>query len=139
MKIIVSKHFDVSVNRLWKAITEHTQMIQWFFDNIPDFKAEVGFKTAFNVNSGQRDFMHLWEIVEVIPNKKIVYNWRYKDFEGNSYCTFEINQHKNQTELSIIAEGIETFTADIPEFKPESCRAGWEYFIGRLAQYLESK
>ena len=43
------------------------------FNNIEDFKPKVGFKTRFNVKSEERNFLHLWEITEVDPFKKIVY------------------------------------------------------------------
>ena len=46
-------------------------MIKWFFDNIPEFKPEVGFETQFNVNTGERDFHHVWTITEAIPGQKI--------------------------------------------------------------------
>ncbi len=45
-------------------------MIKRFIENLPDFKPEVGFKTKFNVQAPSRDFMHLWEVVEVIPKKR---------------------------------------------------------------------
>lgn len=38
--IVVEQAFNVSKETVWKAITEHDQMIQWFFDNIPEFSRE---------------------------------------------------------------------------------------------------
>lgn len=52
-------------------------MKQWFFNKIPDFKAEVGFKTKFNVTSESLNFLHLWKLVKVKTFKKIVYIWKY--------------------------------------------------------------
>ena len=114
-------------------------MKQWFFDNIPDFKAEVGFKTEFIVATENRMFPHVWEITEVIPQQKIVYNWTYKNFQGNSYVTFELSETgDNQTLLSLTTKVIEDFSDDIPEFKRESCLGGWNYFIkSSLANYLD--
>ena len=68
--IIVEQHFEKTMNVVWKAITEPDQMTKWFFENIPDFKPEVGFKTQFNVQSGERNFFHLWEIIDVDQGKK---------------------------------------------------------------------
>ena len=135
--ITVSQNIDASPEKIWDALSIHHLMVQWFFDNIPDFKAEVGFKTEFVVNSGYRDFTHMWEITEVVPLQKIVYNWRYKEYEGNSYVTFLIEENEGQSKVSVTADGIETFVDDIPEFKPESCRGGWEYFMGRLEEFLK--
>ncbi|MBL4887182.1 MAG: SRPBCC domain-containing protein, partial [Flavobacteriaceae bacterium] len=49
--IIAEQILNAPIGRVWKAITQVDQMHQWFFDNIPSFKAEVGFETQFNVKS----------------------------------------------------------------------------------------
>ncbi|RKE98431.1 SRPBCC family protein [Ichthyenterobacterium magnum] len=135
--IIVEQRFNTSTETLWKAITEHQQMIQWYFENIPDFKPEVGFTTQFLIENEGRQFTHLWKIVEVIPNKKITYTWQYKEYEGESIAVFEILEHKHQSILRITCEGLETLPQDIPEFTRQSCQGGWDYFIKqRLKDYL---
>jgi uncharacterized protein YndB with AHSA1/START domain len=136
--IIVEQVFNVPRETVWKAITEHDQMIQWFFDNIPEFKPEVGFSTQFNVNSGERDFNHIWKITEAVPPQKIVFDWRYTDLPGIGKITFEILDEVNGSRLRVINEGLESFPQDIAEFAPESCEGGWKYFIqGNLKNYLE--
>lgn len=137
--IIVEQLFNESISRVWQAITQHNQMIQWFFDNIPAFKAEVGFKTQFNVKAPSQDFLHLWEIIEVIPYQKIVYNWKYQDIAGDSFVIFELFEIDNHIKLVLTAEIIEDFDDAIPEFKYESGAAGWTYFIKeQLPKYLEA-
>lgn len=136
--ITVQKTFKHSVEVVWRAITHKDQMIQWFFDNIPDFKAEKGFKTQFLVENEGRQFTHLWEIIEVIPTKKIVYDWRYQEYNGVGTVSFEISNENGISELTITNLGIESFPQDIPEFKRESCESGWNYFINRLYSYLNS-
>jgi uncharacterized protein YndB with AHSA1/START domain len=128
-QFIVEQLFDKPINEVWKAITQLDQMTHWFFDNIPDFKAEVGFKVQFNVKAPSRDFLHLWEVIEVIPNKKIVTNWQYEGFKGNSFVTFELYELENQTKLVLSTQIIEDFDDSIPEFNYESGLAGWNYFI----------
>jgi len=75
--IIVEQTFDTSIERVWKAITEVDQMRLWFFENIGSFKPEAGFETQFNVQSNDRSFLHIWKLTEVVPGKKIIYNWKY--------------------------------------------------------------
>jgi uncharacterized protein YndB with AHSA1/START domain len=138
--IIVEQDFDVSRETVWKAITDHEQMINWFFDNIPEFEAEVGFETQFNVSTGERDFHHLWKITEVIPEQKIVYDWRYQDLPGAGKVTFEIFEEGDGSRLRVTNEGLESFPRDIPEFTRESCEGGWKYFIqGNLKKYVETR
>ena len=138
--VVVKQIFEVSKETLWNAITEHNQMIQWFFENIPVFKPSVGFKTQFLVENEGRKFTHLWEIVEVIPNQKIVYNWKYEEYEGEGLVFFELLEHEKGATLILTNKWIGEFPQDIPEFSRESCIGGWQYFInGRLKEYLSNK
>lgn len=50
-QVIVEHNFNTTIEQLWDTITKPEKMRQWFFDNIPDFKAEVGFETQFPVHS----------------------------------------------------------------------------------------
>ncbi|PHS09206.1 MAG: ATPase [Kordia sp.] len=138
--VIIKQNFKVSVEMLWKAVTEHRQMILWFFENIPEFEAHVGFKTQFLIENEGRKFTHLWEIMEVIPNQKIVYNWKYDEYEGEGLVFFELVENEKESSLILINKWIGEFPQDIPEFSRESCLGGWEYFInGRLKEYLSNR
>lgn len=135
--IIVEETFHTSIDAVWKAITEPGQMRQWFFENIPDFKPEEGFETKFKVVSGERTFTHLWRVTEVIPKKKITYNWKYAEYTGDSFVTFELSARDDSVKLTLITIVTENFPDDVPEFKRESCIGGWEYFIkGNLRKFL---
>lgn len=136
--IIVENTLNTDAKTVWEAITQRTRMIQWFFDNIPDFKPEVGFETGFNVQAPSRDFYHFWKVVEVIPNKKISYTWRFKGITGESVSIFEIFEESSRSRLRITNIGLESFPKDIPEFTKESCLGGWNYFMGRLTDYLDN-
>lgn len=138
--VVVEQVFSNSVTQVWQAITQLDQMKQWFFENIPEFKPEVGFKTQFNVSAGERNFLHLWRILEVVPEKSIVYDWRYKEYPGQGIVKFELSETGGQTRLKLTNEGLESFPDHIPEFTRESCHAGWKYFIKeQLKAFLEGK
>lgn len=135
--VIVEETFAVPADIVWRAITDVDEMTQWFFENIPSFKPEVGFNTQFTVRSGERAFLHLWEVTEVVPMRKIVYSWKYETYPGEASVLFELTQEGESTRLKLTNIVLEDFPDDIPEFKRESCVAGWEYFIqGRLKEYL---
>jgi len=139
-EVVVNQDFEASIETLWSAITEHDQMIQWFFENIPAFKPEVGFKTQFLIENEARKFTHLWEIVEVIPNQKIVYNWKYDEYGGEGLVFFELIENGKGSTLRLTNRWLGEFSQNIPEFSRESCLGGWEYFInGRLKKYLALK
>ncbi|HRN28000.1 MAG: SRPBCC domain-containing protein [Ignavibacteriaceae bacterium] len=137
--IIIEQIFNSSVEAVWNSITEIEQMHKWYFENIPAFKPEIGFETQFNVQIEQRNFLHIWKVVEVQPMKLIKYSWEFEEYNGKSNTAFEILKENNQTRLRLTVEVLKDFPDDIPEFKRESSSAGWEYFInGRLKDYLEN-
>lgn len=136
--IVVEQTFDASIDAVWKAITEIDRMRQWYFENIPSFKPEVGFETQFNVQSQDRNFPHMWKVTEVVPGKMITYNWKYDNYPGDSFVTFELFEQDNLTKLRLTVTILEDFPEDIPEFRRESCIGGWTYFIKeRLKEFLE--
>ncbi|MBT8265212.1 MAG: SRPBCC domain-containing protein [Bacteroidia bacterium] len=137
--VVVEAVFNLPKDMVWKAISNHTEMLNWYFDNIPAFKPEVGFSTQFNVKAPSQDFLHIWTITEVIPFQKLVYNWTFKDVEGSADVYFELFDLGDKTKLVVTNKVIEDFNDDIPEFKRESCLGGWHYFINeRLKNYLNS-
>ncbi len=88
--IIVEQTFNASVEKVWKAITEIDQMLKWYFDNIPDFKTEVGFQTEFNIENEGRKFLHIWKVTEVVPMKRIAYGWKFEGYAGDSFVVFDL-------------------------------------------------
>lgn len=135
--IVVEQTFNTPLDAVWKAITETDEMRQWYFENIPSFKPQVGFETRFMVQSGDRDFLHMWKVTEAVPRKRISYDWRFQGYPGMSSAAFEILDNKGSTMLRLTVTVLEDFPDDIPEFKRESCVDGWKYFInGRLKAYL---
>lgn len=136
--IVVEQKFKADIVTVWKAITDVNQMKKWYFNMIPSFKPEEGFETKFNVESGGRNFIHLWKVTEVIPFKKISYNWRYENIAGDSFVLFELFDKNGQTKLRLTHKVTASFPDDIPEFKRESGVEGWNYFIKQsLKGYLE--
>ena len=136
--IVVQQLFDLSAQAVWKAITDVSEMRKWYFENIPDFRAEIGFETRFPVQSGDRIFTHIWKVVAVVPQKIIGYSWNFEAYSGESYTTFELTEKGFQTVLTVKSFVVSAFPDDIPEFKRESGQAGWDYLIKKsLKGFLE--
>ena len=138
--IIVEKTYNAPIEKVWKAITDKDQMKQWYFD-LSEFKPEVGFQFEF---TGQglkgEQYLHLCEVTEVIPQKKLQYSWRYKGYEGNSHVTFELEDLNGKTRLILTHRGLESFPADNPDFAKANFNAGWNELIGKsLQEFLEGK
>jgi len=137
---IVFEHtFDTPVGKVWKAITDPNEMKNWYF-NLPGFKAEQGYQFQFTGGEeGGTQFLHLCEVTEVIPGKKLTYSWRYDGYPGNSWVTFELFDKGSQTLLILSHAGLESFP-DQPEFAIENFIGGWTYIIHTsLKEYLDKK
>ncbi len=138
--IIIKEDFNCTKEILWEALTDLTYMKQWYFSQIQNFNAIVGFKTQFVVTVEDRTYTHIWEIIEVIPLQKITYTWQFQEHPGISTSAFEIIENKNGVSLLLTIEVLEDFPDTVPEFRRKSCIAGWEYFInGNLKNYMASR
>lgn len=136
--VVVEQSFDTSAVAVWNAITAVDEMRQWYFDNIPAFEARVGFETRFTIINEGREFPHLWKVTEVTPGKKISYEWRFGGYPGAGLVTFELTEQDGRTSLKLTNTVHEDFPDDVPEFRRESCLAGWQYLIGQgLKEHLE--
>jgi|GEM_PF-153803 len=136
--IAVSNQINCSVEKAWSALTELNEMHKWYFEQLPAFKAELGFATEFVIHNEDRTFTHQWKVTDVKPNKSISYTWKYAEYKGISRAIFVITPREQGVEVSVTCTGLETFPDDIPEFRDESCRNGWKYFMNRLKEYCNS-
>lgn len=137
--IEVSRTVPTDIQTTWQALTIRDVMVQWYFDNIPIFEAEVGFETAFVVHSADRVFTHQWRVLQVDPPHFISYAWRFDEYEGESYSDFSLQRLATGTKVMVRCRNLDSFPSDIPEFSRESCTAGWNYFMDRLQLFLDHR
>ena len=136
--LIVTRTFNASVSKVWKALTDKNDMKNWYFD-LPEFKAEVGFEFTFSGGPDpSRQYKHLCEVTAVIPEKKLTYSWRYEGYAGISYVTFELSAQGDKTLLTLTHTGTETFPKENPDLAKGNFVAGWDAIINTsLKTYLE--
>lgn len=133
---VIERTYSAPIERVWKALTDRESMRQWYFD-IKDFKPEVGYEFHFTGENDGKVFMHLCKITDVIPNKKLRHSWRYEDYEGMSYVTWELFDEGDKTRVKLTHEGLETFPP-IADFAKENFAAGWNYILGTsLKEFIE--
>ncbi len=135
---VIERTYNAPVSKVWKAITDKDQMKQWYFD-IAAFKPEPGFAFSFTGQGSKgEDYVHLCEVKEVIPNRKLSYSWRYRGYEGSSVVTFELFEEAGKTRLKLTHEGLESFPKH-PDFAVESFTKGWTELIGKhLKEFVEA-
>lgn len=133
--IIVERKYNAPISKVWKAITDKEEMKQWYFD-LAEFKPEVGFKFQFMGGTEDNQYLHLCEVTEVIPEKKLTYSWRYDGYEGNSFVTFELFEEGDETRLKLTHSGLESFPNN-PDFARTNFEMGWDQIINTsLKEYL---
>lgn len=130
--------FKASRKDVWRALTEKDLMKQWYFD-LPEFKAEVGF--TFGIVGGEEggtQYEHHFEILEVIPEQKLMHTWCFVGYEGVSYLTYELFDEGENTKLVLTHSGLESFPADNPDFEYHKFEIGWNHILDNsLKNYLE--
>jgi uncharacterized protein YndB with AHSA1/START domain len=134
----IEQVYHVSTSRVWRALTDNEQMKSWYF-KLPDFKAEPGFEFTFMGGAeGDLQYKHICRIIEVIPEKKLSYSWRYEGHPGQSMVTFELFGGDKQTKLRVTHEGLESFSSSGPAFSRDNFTAGWTHILGTsLKGFLE--
>ncbi len=136
--LVVTRTYNAPVSRVWQAITDVEKMRQWYF-NLESFKAETGFKFNFvGCDHDGKNFIHLCEVTEVVPEKRLTYSWKYEGYDGISYVTFELFDEQNdKTKLILTHTGLDTFPV-LDSFKKENFEEGWNEILGTsLQEYLE--
>jgi uncharacterized protein YndB with AHSA1/START domain len=135
--VLIERTFNAPVARVWKALTDVDQMRHWYFD-LKEFKLEPGFEFEFTVEHEGVNYCHLCKVVEVIPQKKLAYTWRYRGEPGDSLVTFVLFPEGCKTRLKLTHEGFETFPK-LPAYAKSNFEAGWTSLIGTsLKDYLEN-
>ena len=134
--LVVERTIDAPVARVWQAITTKEDMCPWFFD-LAEFKAEPDFEFRFAVMHEGFNYDHRCMVMEVVPNQKLAFTWRYAGYEGDSLVTIELFAEGNQTRVKLTHAGLETFPA-IPAFARVNFLGGWKCIIGsELADFVE--
>ena len=136
---VIERTMNAPTEKVWQAITDKNQMKQWYFD-LAEFKPEVGFEFSLLGGSEEQKYLHLCKITEVVPGKKLQYSWRYDQYPGNSFVTFELFPDGVKTRLKLTHEGLETFPTDNKDFARSSFEAGWTYIIGKsIIEFVEKQ
>jgi len=137
--IVIERIFKVPASKVWNAITRKDEMKKWYFD-LPEFRPEPGFQFQFSGGpSPERQYLHLCEIIEAIPENKLSHSWQYDGYPGNTIVTFELTEMEGKTLLRLSHFGIETFPQDNEDLLIENFITGWNSIINvSLRNYLET-
>lgn len=140
--IVIEQTYNAPVERVWAAITDLEKMQQWYFPTLAEFEPKVGFETRFDVLHDGKTFPeHIWKVTEVVPGKKISYEWKFGGYPGVSLLTMELFDAEGKTRVVLTHAGLETHEGDKhPDFAISNFVRGWTYFTNTsLKDYLEKE
>ena len=136
--LIIERILDAPLEKVWKALTDKTQMKEWYFQ-LDEFKAEPGFEFKFDVEHEGNHWIHHCKVQEVLPYEKLSYTWKYEGYPGESLVSWELMPEGDQTRVKIVHTGLETFPQNIPSLAKTSFEAGWTSILGTsLREYVET-
>lgn len=134
-QIIIERTIDAPIERVWKTLTDYDEVKEWlsFF---PDFKAEVGFRTEFELGPDEEhQYHHVVEVLAVEQGKRLTYSWDYGGMSPGSDVTFELIPDGEQTKL-LLTCNIAKIPTDEADFT-KNADAGWNYTADGLKRYAE--
>ena len=138
--LIVERKITASAQRIWEALTNNSQMQQWYF-KLDSFEPTVGFTFSF-YGQGQKGekYKHNCRITAVEPGKKLSYTWEYENREGSSEVSFELFPDGDETLVRITHTGLDSFPKNNPDFDASSFSKGWNHILGiSLKDFVEKK
>lgn len=135
--VVVESLLNAPVEIIWKALTDNTQMKQWYFD-IAEFEPVIGFEFEFAGKGTEGEsYLHKCKVIEVSPQQKLKHSWRYEGYDGLSYVTWELTEQGSQANVKITHEGLDTFPQQ-PQFAKANFEGGWNYLVNTaLKNFVE--
>jgi uncharacterized protein YndB with AHSA1/START domain len=134
--VVVSRVFAAPAHRLWTALTNKDEMKLWYFD-LAAFEPRVGFHFSFTGGPPDKVYVHLCDITEAIPERRLAHTWRYEGYSGSSTVIWELTPVAEGTLLTLTHTGLETFPADNPDLAAHNFETGWNAIIHQnLTRYL---
>jgi uncharacterized protein YndB with AHSA1/START domain len=134
-QVVIERTLQAPVAKVWQALTDINELRQWlpFF---PDFKAEVGFATEFDLGpDAGHQYHHHVKVLEVIDGQKLSYTWDYGGMSDGSSVTFELFAEGETTKLVLTADFIR-IPGDVPHFLQDASK-GWNYTADSLKKFVE--
>jgi len=131
--IVISWYYPHPPQQVWTCLTEPDLLSRWFMKN--DFKAEVGHRFNFKdmpMPAVGWDGIVYSEVLEVIPETKLVYNWKAGPKPGiinmETVLTWTLTPHDKGTMLKLEHRGFKGMKNYLSSIMMEK---GWEKILSK--------
>ena len=138
---IIEKSIEVNTSprSIFYAISDEQELQKWWVD-VPKLEKKIGGKVLFrflkeNSELLEKDFVIEGKVLEIIPNQKLSYTWKPEDDVDypETVVKWKIESINEKTKVTLLHTGLET-AKDYSRLND-----GWEYFLNRLGNLLDSK
>ena len=134
--LVVERTINAPVALVWRALTNLEDLRRWFFE-LEEYEARVGFAFKFDVTHKGVNYLHRCKIVEVIPQKKLAYSWRYEGNPGDSIVIYELTPDGDKTKFKLTHSGLDTFPMT-RDFDRANFDRGWNYISDSLKDIADN-
>lgn len=88
-----------------------------------------------------KQWLHRGEMLEIVPNKKLVHSWTYPGYSGKAIAYWELTEvDASTTKLNFRFEFAELFDANEPALVRGNFVMGWNELINKsLEEYLNKQ
>jgi len=130
--IRVIKKINIGVHQVYVALTNGTKLRHWLCD-FSSLSVKIGGRVYLAWESG---YFASGKIVELVPDKKVSYEWRGSNDPASSLVTFSLEELKDGTSLVLehgrLGDSIEWATT------LEEIEKGWQISLDNLVSMLET-
>ena len=137
--IVVEDVLPHSPEKVWRALTTSELIGRWLMPN--DFKPVVGQRFTFKTQPmGSWDGIVHCEVLEVEPNRRLVYSWKGGSDDNPKYgsrldsvVTWTLSSEKGGTRLRLVHAG---FRSPGNDFAYDAMKSGWGHIMARIAEII---
>jgi uncharacterized protein YndB with AHSA1/START domain len=138
--IVVEDVLPYPIERVWKALTTAELIGRWLMPN--DFEPVVGKRFTFTSRPiGDWDGIVHCEVLEVVPQRRLVYSWKGGTDSNNaqanfasrldSVVTWTLQPEGSGTKLRMVHTG---FRSPQNDFAYDAMSPGWRRHIGQISE-----
>ena len=137
--IVVEDVLPHSPEKVWRALTTSELIGRWLMPN--DFKPIVGHRFTFKTQPmGGWDGVVHCEVLEVEPNRRLVYSWKGGSDDNPKYgskldsiVTWTLSPEKGGTRLRLVHAG---FRSPGNDFAYDAMKSGWGHIMARIGEII---
>jgi uncharacterized protein YndB with AHSA1/START domain len=148
--VVVEKFINASPERIWKALTDGSEIEKWFFTSAEtDPRPGGSYKMKWESKKDNLHNHNRWgNYLKFVPNKELQFEWRGLGKENKSGHAFDptdehltivtitLTPENNGTRVKLIHSG----WGATPEWEAsrKGHNEGWTFYLDNLASVIES-